>query len=60
MDRERNKQSCIIYKNRRRTYEDMTGIVNKGNNHRFCTITMKRNIRYKQSVAKKKIKVLKY
>lgn len=42
---QRKKQTthtCVIYENRRRTYEDMTGIVYEGNNHRFCTITMKR------------------
>lgn len=42
---QRKKQTthtCVIYENRRRTYEDMTGIVYEGNNYRFCTITMKR------------------
>lgn len=42
---QRKKQTthtCVIYENKRRTYEDMSGIVYEGNKHRFCTITMKR------------------
>lgn len=51
MDRDKHKLSRVVKENRQRTYEDITGIVNGGNNHSFCTITMKRNfqnLRYKR------------
>lgn len=37
-----------------------TGIVNEGNTHSFCTITMNRNfpnLRYKRNVDKKKVAI---
>lgn len=57
-DRDKNKRSHVVKKNRRRTFEDITGIVKEGNSHRFCTRTIKRKIQeigYKRRVAKKKV-----
>lgn len=53
-DRDKNKLSHVVEENRQRTYENITGFVNEGNNKTFCTQTIKRNIqelRYKRSVA---------
>lgn len=44
-DRDNDKLSRVVKENRRRTYKDTDGIVNKGNNHRFCTRTIKRKIK---------------
>jgi hypothetical protein len=50
----------VVKENRRRTYEDITGIMNVGNNHRFCTRTITRKIQelgYKRRIAKKKVAI---
>ncbi|XP_061168330.1 uncharacterized protein LOC133177281 [Saccostrea echinata] len=44
-DRDKNKLSRVVKENKRRTYEDITGIINEGNNHRFCSRTIKRKFK---------------
>lgn len=59
-DRDKNKLLRVVNENRRRTYEEITGIVNGGISHRFCIRTLKRKIQglgYKRRVSKKKVAI---
>ena len=60
MERDTNQLSRIVKENRRRTYKDITGIINENRDHQFCTKTVERKIRklgYVRRVAKKKVAV---
>lgn len=62
MDRFKNKLLHIVRENRWRSYKDITGVVNEGNNHRLCTRTIARKIQElgnKQRLAKKKVAIRK-
>lgn len=44
MDRFKNKFLYIVRENRWRSYKDIIGVVNEGNNYRFCIRIIVRKI----------------